>query len=133
MINVLIADELPAMRNELQSQVEALVERLGEECVVAHTDDGLKTFRKAKRLQPDLILMSSTLPYSGGLQVVLALKHYSPNAKLVMMMESPNANATHAYVEAGVHGLVHKHRNCDELSDCVCTVLRGERYFAPLA
>src|SRR5687767_7989548 len=87
MINVLIADSHPAARRALLTMVERLVERLGEECFVAFGEDAITTFRKAKRLQPDLILLSAPLPFATGVQAVAALREHTPNAKLAILLD----------------------------------------------
>ena len=131
MLHVLIADELLSRRHELHDRVERLAERCGTECAIAHTDDGLKTFRKAKRLQPDLVVISSTLPHSGGLQVMFAIQHYAPNARLIVLAESATASLSDAdYARAGVHGVVRKHQDNHVFMECMRTVLRGEKYFS---
>lgn len=126
MINVLIADEHPVARAGLHMLVEHVVEHLGDECVIAYSDDALTAFRKAKRLQPDLILLSIGLPMSGGVQAVLALRQYTPGAKLVILSDGEEGAALQPYLEAGAHAVLRKGQSTQALEREIAGVLRGE-------
>jgi len=126
MINVLIADAHPVVRAGLHLLVERLVEHLGEECVIAYSDDALTAFRKAKRLQPDLILLSASLPLSSGVQAVLALRHYTPRATLVVLGDDEDDAALRPYLEAGAHAVVRKGQSRQRLEEGIGRALCGE-------
>jgi DNA-binding NarL/FixJ family response regulator len=131
MINILIADAHPVARAGLHLLVEHLVEHLGDECVIAYSADALTAFRKAKRLQPDLILLSASLPLSGGVQTVLALRHYTPRAKLVVLGDDEEDAALRPYLEAGAHAVVRKGQSTRALEEDIGRVLRGETAAQP--
>jgi DNA-binding NarL/FixJ family response regulator len=126
MINVLIADAHPVARAGLHLLVEHIVERLGDECMIAFSDDALTAFRKAKRLQPDLILLSASLPLSGGVQAVLALRHYTPGAKLVILGEDQADAVLQLYLDAGAHSVMRKGESKGRLEENIGKVLRGD-------
>jgi DNA-binding NarL/FixJ family response regulator len=126
MLNVLIADAHPVTRSGLHMLVERLVAHMGEECVFAFSADALTAFRKAKRLQPDLILLSAGLPLSGGVQAVQALRQYTPNAKLVVVGDE-NEVPPSSYLDAGANALLHKRQSAQEIEDALRRVLDGER------
>jgi DNA-binding NarL/FixJ family response regulator len=128
MLNVLIADPHPVARSGLHLLVERLVAHSGDECLVAFSDDALTAFRKAKRLQPDLILLSVDLPMSGGLQAVLALRRYTPNARLVVVSGEDEVRLPSSFLDAGAHGVLRKGQTLDELEAALKSVLRGETY-----
>ncbi|HET8697216.1 MAG TPA: response regulator [Gammaproteobacteria bacterium] len=107
MLNVLIADSHPAARAGLHLLVEHAAERLGDECLIAYSADAVTTLRKAKRLQPDLILLGASLRQTGGVQTVLALRAHAPRAKLVVLSHGEE-DAVGAYVDAGADGVLHE-------------------------
>jgi DNA-binding NarL/FixJ family response regulator len=107
MLNVLIADSHPITRAAFHSLVELVAERLRDECLISVSDNALTAFRKAKRLQPDLILLSSNLHLTGGVQDVIALRAYAPRAKLLIVSDG-NTTLSADYVDAGADGLVNK-------------------------
>ena len=127
MLNVLIADPHPVARSGLQLLVEKVVVHLGDECVVAYCADALTACRKARRLQPDLILLSAELPRSSGFEALLALRDHNPKAKLVVVSTEDGATPA-SYVDAGADGVLRKTQPLEELENALRRVLAGEVY-----
>jgi DNA-binding NarL/FixJ family response regulator len=126
MLNVLIADAHPVARSGLHMLVERLAANRGAECVFAFSADAITAFRKAKRLQPDLILLSVDLPLSSGVQAVQALRQYTPHAKLVVVSDEAVA-APQPYLDAGADALLDKRQSVREIEDALSRVLDGPR------
>jgi two-component system response regulator NreC len=124
MFNVLIADSHPVARDGLHMLVEQVAERLGDECLIAYSDDALTAFRKAKRLQPDLILLSSDLRLTGGVQTVIALRAFAPHAKLLIVSDNDEESALRDYVDAGADGVLRKRENQATLRERISELLR---------
>jgi DNA-binding NarL/FixJ family response regulator len=128
MLNVLIADSHPVARAGLHMLVEQVAERLGDECLIAYSDDALTAFRKAKRLQPDLILLSSNLRLTGGVQTVLALRAYAPRTKLVIVSDDDDQEAVlRAYIDAGADGVLRKRESSAAIEERIGELLREFR------
>lgn len=89
--------------------VEQVAERLGDECLIAHSVDALTAFRKAKRLQPDLILLSSNLRRT-GVHTILALRAYAPGAKLLVLSEDEET-PVRPYLDAGADDVLCKRQS----------------------
>ena len=107
MLNVLIADSHPVARDGLHMLIEKVVVGHGDECLIAYCDDALTALRKARRLQPDLILLSSNLHPTGGAHTVLALRAYAPRATLLIVSDD-DEETLRDYVEAGADGVLSK-------------------------
>ncbi|HEU4619313.1 MAG TPA: response regulator transcription factor [Gammaproteobacteria bacterium] len=123
MFNVLIADSHPIARTGLQIVVERVAELLRDECVIAFSDDAFSTFRKAKRLQPDLILLSTTLPLTGGPQTVSALRAYAPRTKVLVLSDDEDSGDLSALLEAGAHGVLSKGESTRALEERIGALL----------
>jgi len=124
MLNVLIADSHPVARAGLHMLVEHVAETFGDECLIAYSGDALTAIRKAKRLQPDLILLSSNLRLTGGVQTVLALRGYAPLTKLVILSDDDEEAVLRAYVDAGADGALCKRESPAAIEECISTLLR---------
>jgi DNA-binding NarL/FixJ family response regulator len=129
MLNVLIADSHPITRAAFHSLVELVAERLRDECLISVSDDALTAFRKAKRLQPDLILLSSNLHLTGGVQDVFALRAYAPDAKLLIVSDG-DTTLPADYVDAGADGMLNK-RDSPETILATLGRLLGDRGSLP--
>lgn len=123
MLNVLIADAHPVARSGLHILVERLIAHRGDECVFSFSADAVTAFRKAKRLQPDLILLSAGLPLSSGVQAVQALRTYTPRAKLVVFGDEEAVLAPQLYLDAGADGLLDKRQSTEDLETALLEVL----------
>ena len=120
MVHVLIAEEDAAVRAELQRAVESVAESAGKECVVSITEEGLTTFRKAKRVQPHVVFISSRLPLGGGVQIVLALQLYAARARIVVLANRDEpSEILLMFAQAGVHGIVPKHQPAAALAQAI--------------
>jgi DNA-binding NarL/FixJ family response regulator len=130
MLQVLIADSHPLARAAFQSLLEHVAGSLRDECLVSVSDDALTAFRKAKRLQPDLIILSSNLRLTGGLQDVLALRAYAPNAKVLLVLDG-DETLPPGYRFADADGVLSKR---DPRAKMVATLgrLLGERAEPPV-
>ena len=107
--------------------VERLVERLGQECFVAFGEDAITTFRKAKRLQPDLILLSAPLPFATGVQAVAALREHTPNAMLAILLDDKDSVDPDKYANAGADVVLLKGDNSLEIEAGLKTLLSSDR------
>ena len=107
MLNVLIADSHPVARDGLHMLIEKVVVGHGDECLIAYCDNALTALRKARRLQPDLILLSSNLHPPDGAHTVLALRAYAPRARLFIVSDD-DEEALRDYIDAGADGVLSK-------------------------
>lgn len=126
MLNVLIADSHPVARAGLHLLVEQVAERLGDECLIAYSADAVTTVRKAKRLQPDLILLSCNIRQTGGVQTVLALRAHVPRAKLVVFSDD-ESGALDTYVDAGADGVLSKRESPPAMEERISGILGKRR------
>jgi two-component system response regulator NreC len=126
MLNVLIADSHPVARLGLQLLVERVAQILGDECVIAYSEDALTAFRKAKRLQPDLILLSTSLRLTSGAQTVLALRAYAPKTKVVVLSEDEADGNLRSFIDAGADGVLSKGQSTEAIEDRISALLSRE-------
>jgi DNA-binding NarL/FixJ family response regulator len=126
MINVLIAESSQVASDDMQHAIERAVEAAGEECLVAHCQDGVTAFRKAKRLQPHLAVVSARLPLGGGAQVVHALRHYSPSTRMIVFGLRRECDFRE-FADAGAHTVFTAALDDSNLEAAVRSVLGLER------
>jgi two-component system nitrate/nitrite response regulator NarL len=97
--------------------------------VVGQAADGREALKKARQLQPDLVVVDINLPKLSGLALIKALRAEIPHAKtIIFSMHSPEQFAQ-AIVESGVHGYVCKRDAASSLIKALETVAQGGRFF----
>lgn len=81
-MNIIIAEEQILIRKKIRKVLEDYNHH-----VVAETDNGLITYNKYLQFQPDLILLSLTLPLLDGINTLLRIKKVHPEACVVILGE----------------------------------------------
>src|ERR1700712_4344788 len=80
-INVLIADDHPVVRQGLA----AIIERQADMTVVAQCGNGQEALELYRRQHPDVVLMDLRMPVLDGVGAVSAIRHEFPNARIIIL------------------------------------------------
>ena len=76
--------------------------------IVGEAEDCQDAVRKAKRLQPDVILMDLVIPQGGGIEAIEKIKRDSPNFKIIVLTTFGDEPRVKAAMEAGADGYLLK-------------------------
>ena len=82
MIQILIADDHPIVRQGLRQAIESAD---GELEIVGETGDGAETLAAARRFRPDIIILDINLPKLDGFQVAQALREEKIESKVIFL------------------------------------------------
>jgi DNA-binding NarL/FixJ family response regulator len=99
-----------------QRFVAAIFESETDLKIVSVAFDGSEAAKKAKELQPDVILMDISLPIMNGIESTRQIRVLSPESKILFLSEHRDPNLIEATFEAGGSGYVLK---CDSSSDLI--------------
>lgn len=125
-IKVLVADDHPVVRKGLQS----CLSRAGRLRLVGEAADGDEALRKARELQPDVVLMDISMPGMNGLMVTEMLRKELPQVKVLVVSVQRNKDAIFRVIQAGAHGYVSKEAPSEEVIQAIESVHGGEPYFS---
>jgi two-component system nitrate/nitrite response regulator NarL len=125
-IKVLVVDDHPVVRKGLQS----CLARHESVKVVGEASDGDEAVRKARELNPDLILMDISMPRMNGLAVTELLRKESPRTKVLILSVHSNKEYIFRVIQAGAHGYVSKEAPPEELVRAIESVFEGEPFFS---
>jgi DNA-binding NarL/FixJ family response regulator len=124
-LRVLLADDHKIILHGLQSILEPEFE------IVAMVEDGRELIRKARELQPDVIVTDIAMPFFNGIEAVRELKKSDKSVKVIFLtMQSDVTYAAKAF-EAGAVGYVLKHSAPSELVTAIREILKGRTYVTP--
>jgi len=127
LVRVLIVDDF----RQWQSFVIKQLAQYPDVSVVGLAADGLEAVFQAEELQPDLILLDVSLPHLDGIEAARRIRRFVPNAKILFLSSSSDADVVRDAFCAGGQGYVLK---CDAgaaLLSAVETVLLGKRFVSP--
>ena len=118
--SVLVVDDDPGVREMLLEILErdARLRVAGEAC------DGRDAVEAVARLKPDAIILDHQMPGMTGLQVLPALRRQAPNAVVVMLSGTPNAELARLATEAGADAYFQKGTRLFDLLDTIVAFLR---------
>jgi DNA-binding NarL/FixJ family response regulator len=96
--------------------------------VVGEASDGLEAVKKAKVLQPDLVLLDIGLPTLNGFQVARRLRDLVPRAKILFLSIESSSDVVQEALSLGPGGYVHKLRVASELLPAIEAVLARKQF-----
>ena len=122
-ITVIIADNDPASRRSLAEGLERL------NCMALEYSTGIEAIEAAECEDADVILLSTRLPDTDGLNAIDDLKSNLATATLPIIAFAPAALGDERanYLEAGAAAFVTKPTNADELHQLILKTLSGWR------
>jgi two-component system, NarL family, nitrate/nitrite response regulator NarL len=126
-IRVLIVDDHALFRGG----VKALLARQPGFEVVGEAVDGLDGIKRAKALRPDVILLDLHMPGISGREAVKSLADEVPNARVLMLTVSEDADDLVDTLRGGASGYLLKNIETDALLDAIRRTAEGDAVVSP--
>jgi DNA-binding NarL/FixJ family response regulator len=98
--------------------------------IVCEIADGLEAIEKAKKLQPDLLLMDIGLPTLSGIEAADQIRQITPTSKILFVSQDGDPDLVTAALNSGGGGYVLKDDVEDELLPAITAVLRGDQFLS---
>lgn len=127
MIGVLIADDHPMFRQG----VAAVIDNDPEMSVVAEASDTESAVEAAAATRPDIVLMDLAMPGGGGVEATRRIRAVQPDARVLVLTMSDDADAVFAALRAGARGYLVKDAGKHAIQAAIAAVARGEAVFGP--
>jgi DNA-binding NarL/FixJ family response regulator len=126
-IRVLIADDHEVVAEGLGHLLAAQADIE----VVGMVRTGREAVRRARELDPHVVLMDSNMPDLNGIEATRLIRERCPGARIVML--SVMADPLHVVraLRAGASGYVPKRSAGSDVVDAIRAVHRGKRYLHP--
>jgi two-component system, NarL family, nitrate/nitrite response regulator NarL len=99
--------------------------------VIGQAADAGEALRLATALQPHVILLDNHLPGVTGIQALPGLREAAPQARILMLTVSEDAEDLQAALRAGAHGYLLKTVEGEELVDAIRRCMQGEATISP--
>ena len=125
MTSVVIVDDHSLFRAGVRSELDGLVEVLGD----ASTVEEAVTCIVA--LEPDVVLLDVHMPGGGGLEVLRQVAEKRPAQRFLALSVSDAPEDVIAIIRAGARGYVTKTISGEELADAVRRISDGDAVFSP--
>jgi len=96
--------------------------------VVGEAADAQEVLRRARRLQPDIVLMDVHMP-GGGIEATRTIRAELPDVQVLILTVSESEEDLMAAVRAGAKGYILKTADFDQLLRSIDTVAAGQPAF----
>lgn len=111
----------------LRQGIHAMLHREEEFEIVGEAENGRIALRLAAELQPDIILIDTSLEVTNGLEIAQQLLRSAPNTRVVLFAGSNDEKLLFEALRIGVHGYLHKTLSINDLQEALRAVQCGER------
>jgi two-component system nitrate/nitrite response regulator NarL len=126
-IKLLLVDDHPVVRKGIAS----CLAKFPNLQIVGEAADGPEAIRKAKELNPDIVLMDVDMPQMDGLAATQLLRKEMPNVKVLILSMHRQTDAVLRILQSGAVGYVLKEASPEELVQAIQNVSVGESFFSP--
>lgn len=126
-IRVLIIDDHTLFR----SGIRLVLQRQDNFAVVGEAGDALEGIKLTKKLQPDVILQDLHMPGTSGLEAIPLLREEAPQAQIVMLTVSEDAEDLLEALRIGARGYLLKNIDTEFLLDSIRRAANGESVMSP--
>jgi len=123
--SIVIVDDHALFRSGVRSEVEGLVEVVGEAGSVE------EAVRVIGATRPDVALLDVHMPGGGGVEVIRGVGAVDPGQRFLALSVSDAAEDVIAVVRAGARGYVTKSISGEELAAAIERVRDGDAVFSP--
>jgi two-component system response regulator NreC len=120
---LLVDDFLP-----WQSLVFSMFQSEPDLQIVAVACDGLEAVRKARELEPHVVLMDLGLPGRNGFEATRQIRSYSPTSKILFLTEHCEPDLIRAAFDIGASGYVRKSDANADLIRATRALLLGQHF-----
>ena len=124
-IRVLIADDHPLFRDGMRG----LLGSLPDMEVVGEASSGEQAIERARKLQPDVILMDIKMPGINGIEATREILHISPRISVLVVTMFEDEDSVFAAMRAGARGYLLKDSSGQEVGHAIRAVASGEAIF----
>jgi len=121
-IRVVIADDHGLFREMLRLAMR----REGSIKIVGEAANGRQTIDVIRDLKPDIVLLDSTMPQMGGIEVLPVIREKNLKTKALMLTANKNETVIFKALKGGAKGYLSKDVSISDLIKAIQAVHKGE-------
>jgi len=125
-IKLLIADDHAIMREGLQ----LLLSSQSDLEIVGEAVDGIDSLEKARKLQPEVIVIDIAMPRLNGLEALSMLKNCAPKSRIVILSAYEKEAYIHEALRSGASAYVVKGAPSQELLAAIRSAAKGKTFLS---
>lgn len=123
-ISILLADDHGILREGLR----LLLSRQADMEVVGEAGNGVETLERARKLQPQVIVIDIAMPRMNGIETIYLLKDCCPECRTVVLSGYEKEAYIHEALKAGATAYIVKGAPSSELLEAIRSAASGETF-----
>lgn len=127
MISVLLVDDHPVVIEGLRK----VLNTAGDLDVTGEAHDAPTAIDRAKRLQPDVILLDLRMPGASGVQATRRMREQAVDSAIIILTSYGDQAYVRQALEAGANGYLLKSTPSEQLIAAIRAAARGHRQLSP--
>lgn len=127
-LSILIADDHEVVRRGIR----ALLEARPDWKICGEAATGHEASNKARKLNPDLVLLDLTMPEMDGLKAIPRILDACPSTKILVLTMNDSGEIATQVLAAGASGLVLKSDAARDLLRAVDSLAKGQPFLSPV-
>lgn len=128
MINVLITDDHPIVRQGLRELLED--DRNRRFGIIEEAGNGKEMFEKLASFDFDVVLIDISLPGRSGLELLEDIKRLKPELPVLIISTYPEEQYALTIIKLGASGYLKKTSTPEEILNAIFKVSQGFKYFS---
>ena len=125
-ISVLVVDDSQLIR----ARLSVILSECSEVVVSAEASNGWEAVEKARKYQPDVVLLDISMPELNGLQAAPLIKQAAPTAQILIVTQHNSHFIVRAAFAVGVLGFMEKKEAGKELLEAVKQVFSKKTFLS---
>lgn len=126
-IKLLIVDDHPVVRNG----IAAWISSQSDLKLIGEAQDGIEAVEKAKKLEPDVILMDLVMPKKDGIEAIREIIQHDPNARILVITSFSEDKKAIDAIKAGAMGFIIKDTSPSEMLQAIRQVFEDKPWLSP--
>jgi DNA-binding NarL/FixJ family response regulator len=126
MIRIIVVDDHPIVRQGLKALLEGHLDWQ----VVGEAADGVEAIDKARKLNPDVMVLDVTMPNMNGLEACRVLRKQCPQLEILFVTQHDSPHMLREALAAGARGYVVKSNAARDLLEAVEAVSQHREFTA---
>ena len=127
-IKIVLADDHQIMREGLYN----LLEKQPNFEVLGQAEDGITAVKKAKELEPDVVIMDIGMPGLNGIEATRQIKTDMPQIKVIALSMHSESRFVSEMLKAGASAYILKDAAFEELVQATHACIAGKIYLSPV-
>jgi DNA-binding NarL/FixJ family response regulator len=124
-IKIILVDDNHSFRVE----IKALLSDSDDIVIIGEASDGKELFTKIEDLQPDIIIMDTSLHGMSGIEITKKLYMDRPDIKVLILSKYNNEEFIINSMKAGARGFLPKTSSGNKILEAINSIKNGDLYF----